>query len=130
MHTRMHILWQIGILFGVCLAGEGISLILPVPFPASVISMVLLFVLLLARWIKPACIEDAAHFLQGNMGFFFVPINVGIMQIFSSLRDSLAAIFFICILTTVLTFAAASSTVRGVMALQARLRVRREGRHE
>ena len=39
----MGIMAQIGIVLAVCLVGEGIAALLPIPFPASVISMVLLF---------------------------------------------------------------------------------------
>ena len=38
---------ELAILFGVCLAAEGIAALLPVPFPASVIGMLLLLGLLL-----------------------------------------------------------------------------------
>ena len=41
----MGIMAQIGIVLAVCLVGEGIAALLPIPFPASVISMVLLFLL-------------------------------------------------------------------------------------
>ena len=48
----MKIITQIGVLFGVCLGGVGISAILPFPFPASVSAMLLLFALLLSRVVK------------------------------------------------------------------------------
>ena len=53
----MKMILQIGVVLGICLLGEGISLLLPIPFPGSVIAIVLLFlllwtlpVLLLADW--------------------------------------------------------------------------------
>ena len=45
----MKIIEQICVVFAICLAAEGISAILPFPFPASVLSMVLLFVLLATK---------------------------------------------------------------------------------
>ena len=46
----MKILWQIGIIFGICWVSEIIASLLPVTFPASVISMVVLLILLLTGW--------------------------------------------------------------------------------
>ena len=39
---------EIAIIFGICLASEGISALLPIPFPASVLSMLILLALLLS----------------------------------------------------------------------------------
>ena len=38
----MNIMVELALIFGVCLAGEGISAVLPFAFPASVIAMLLL----------------------------------------------------------------------------------------
>ena len=43
----MNIMGELALIFGICLVGEGVAALLPVAFPASVISMVLLMVLLL-----------------------------------------------------------------------------------
>ena len=50
----MKLLLQIGVVFLICLLGEGIALILPFPFPGSVIAMILLFLLLLFGALKIA----------------------------------------------------------------------------
>ena len=48
----MHILGELTLIFGICLAGEGIAALIPVAFPASVVSLVLLMVLLLTGVVK------------------------------------------------------------------------------
>ena len=45
----MNIMVELALIFGVCLAGEGISAVLPFAFPASVIAMLLLGALLFRR---------------------------------------------------------------------------------
>ena len=40
----MGIMAQIGIVLAVCLVGEGIAALLPIPFPASVISLSLIHI--------------------------------------------------------------------------------------
>lgn len=114
----MRILAQIGIVLGVCFAGEIIAQLLPFPFPASVIGMVLLFILLCAKVVKPYHIQGKADFLLKNMAFFFIPAGVGIMEHFNELKSSLLPFAAVCVITTVVTFFAAAMTVRGVMALQ------------
>lgn len=114
-------LWQIGILFSLCVAGEGISLVLPFAFPGSVIALVLLFILLALKWLKPGQIREASDFLLQNMAFLFVPSSVGIMQQVATLRSIWLPFLLICLTSTVLTFFAASTTVRLVMRLQDRL---------
>lgn len=122
----MKILTQIGIVLGVCLVGEGISLLLPFPFPGSVIGMILLFLLLFFGILRPDHIAQKADFLLRNMAFFFIPAGVGILESFEALRGRLLILIGICALTTLLTFAATAFTVRGVMALQAALERRRK----
>lgn len=117
----MKILMQIALVFGVCLLGEGIALLLPIPFPASVIAMVLLFLLLVCRVIKPDHIREKARFLSANMAFFFIPAGVGIMEQYPLIREHLPALLLICLITTVLTFGATALTVKGVLCLQRRL---------
>ena len=59
----MGIMAQIGIVLAVCLVGEGIAALLPIPFPASVISMVLLFLLLATKLLHPHHIKEKSNFL-------------------------------------------------------------------
>ncbi len=119
-------LWQIGIIFGICFAGEGISKILPIPFPSSVIAMILLFILLFFKTLKADKIRGASDLLMRNMAFLFIPSGVGIMQIFDSISKHLLPLLAVCIISTVATFAATSYTVRGVIRIQERIGKRRE----
>lgn len=116
----MNILTQIGFFLGICLLGEGIAAILPFPFPSSVIAMAALFLLLCAKWLKPAQIQQTGDFLLKNMAFFFIPAGVGILESIDSLSGALGAFFAVCALTTVIVFFAAALAARGAMALQKR----------
>ncbi len=116
----MKILPQIAVVFCICLAGEALSSVLPFPFPGSVIAMILLFVLLLCGAVKVRHIREKADFLLKNMAFFFVPAGVNILDNYQFIEKHVAAFLFICIVSTVLTFAAVAFTVRGIMFLQNR----------
>lgn len=116
----MNIIVQVGIFFLICLAGELISALLPIPVPGSIVAMLLLFLCLLLKVLKPKHIEAKSDFLLGNMAFFFIPAGVGILEQFPLLLQNLGPLAVICVVSTVLTFAAASGTVRLVLWLQAR----------
>lgn len=121
----MKALWQIGIITGVCFVSEGISLILPIPFPSGVIGMIILFLMLLFKRIQPRDLKESTEFLTDSMKFLFVPAGVGVMQIFNDIRNSFLPVVFICIVTTVLTFAATAAAVNGAIKFQQWLAKRR-----
>lgn len=114
----MKIIVQIGLILGICLAGEGISLLLPIPFPGSVIAMILLFLLLLSGLLRPDHIRQKSDFLLQNMAFFFIPAGVGIIEHIETLLPVLLPLLFICLVTTILTFAASAFTAKLVIHLQ------------
>lgn len=114
----MKLLFQLFFLFGMCLLGEGISILLPVTIPASIISMVLLLCSLLLHFIKTDTIKDVSEFLLQNMSFFFIPAGVGILEKYSILRGNILILLFISLITLILTFIATSYTVLFVISLQ------------
>ncbi len=126
----MKILWQIGLLFGICLVGEAVALVLPFAFPASVISMILLLILLLTKRVKPHQIKEESDFLLQNMSIMFLPAGVGVMEVFQEIKSSVLPLFFICIITTVLTFGVTSLTVAGVIKLQDKWLARRSSKEK
>ncbi len=120
----MKLLGQIGIIFGICLVGELISSLLPFAFPASIISLVLLFLLLWSRVLKIDHIQMKADFLLQNMAFFFIPAGVGIIEYADIMKTIWWQLLVICLVTTLLVFAATTWTVMGVMAIQKRIKER------
>ena len=87
----MHILGELALIFGLCLAGEGIAALIPVAFPASVVSLILLMVLLLTGVIKEKHIQTVSHFFVANMAFFFIPSFVGMLEHLELLRRLVGA---------------------------------------
>lgn len=105
----MKLLLQIGVVCGVYWISQCIEHILPFPFPASVISLLLL--LLLVKVVKAGHIQNVADFLTGNMGFFFLPATVSIMNYVDTIFENAAAFFIICVVSMITTFAATAGTV-------------------
>ncbi len=122
----MNIMGELALIFGICLVGEGVAALLPVAFPASVISMVLLMVLLLTGVVKDRHIQTASHFLVANMAFFFLPSFVGLLEHIELLKSQLVPLLLIIVLTTPVVYLVTGWTVRLLML---RYRNRKEDRH-
>ena len=113
----MKIIKQIGIIFTICWLSEVIADTLPFDFPASVVGMFFLFVCLLTGILRIEHIQEKADFLLENMAFFFIPAGVSIMNYFDVLKGSVVQLLFICIVSTVITFAVTAYTIKWTMKL-------------
>ena len=123
----MRILKQIGFIFGICLVGQIIAELIPVPFPGSVMSMVLLFILFMLNWANPEKLKNVNDFLLENMSFFFVPSAVSIITKYDLIKNSIVQILIICVVSFEVTFAVTAYTVTFVMKIQERFRRKRIG---
>ena len=121
----MKMMLQIGLVFGICLLGQIVAALLPIAFPGSVISMVLLFLLLVFKLVRVDHIQKKADFLLKNMAFFFIPAGVGILAQFDAIKNSIPALLVVVVLTTLLTFGSTALVVQGIISLQERLERRR-----
>ena len=113
----MNILGQITLVFGLCFLGEIVAYILPVQFPASVIAMIILFVLLVLKKVKKESLSGITFFFTGNMALFFIPPTVAIVKSYDIFKDYLWQFVFVCFVTTIITFLATAYTVMLVMKL-------------
>jgi len=116
----MNIMAEIGLIFGICLAGVAVEAALPFDFPGSVISMVMLIVLLLTGVVKEKHISRVSGFFMSNMSIFFLPACIGIMEHFDVIGSRLLPLLGICVLTTPLIYVVTAWTVQGMMALRRR----------
>ena len=116
----MKILKQIAIIFSICWVSLVIEHFLPFSFPASVIGMILLFLLLLTGALKIDRIQEKSDFLLSNMAFFFIPAGVNVINYFDILKTSLIPLLIICVLTTIFTFAATAFGVHMTIKLMNR----------
>ncbi len=107
----MKITDQYGVLFLICMGGVFLSHLCPFPMPSGISSMVVLFCLLAAKALTLESLQGVSDFLLENMALFFVPPGVGILAHMERLRGSLLPLIAICIVSTLLTFAAAAAAV-------------------
>jgi len=86
--------------------GEMLSLLIGGFMPGSVLGMILLFLSLFFKLLKPEYVKDAATVITKNMAVFFVPAGVGLMAYYDILSKNLVAIVAAISISTVLTIIA------------------------
>ena len=116
----MDIIIQLGIIFGICLVSEAVSMLLPFSLPGSIVGMLLLLVLLLLKIIKKEQIQKASEFLLANLPFFFVPAVVGLINYLDILRANALKMIVVVVLSLVATFGATVWAVRLTIRLTER----------
>lgn len=81
--------------------GECMNFLIPLPVPASIYGMVLLFLCLQTGVIKLAQIEETADVLLTVMPIFFISPTVSLMTSIGVIKDSLLGVLVICVVSTV-----------------------------
>lgn len=69
----------LAIIMGFWLLGEGTVALLGVPFPGTVLGLVLLWLALEQGWVAIGSVQRTTGFLLENLTFFFAPIVVGVV---------------------------------------------------
>ena len=82
--------------------GEGLKALLPLPVPASIYGLVLLFAALELGIIKLSAVEDAGKFLIEIMPVMFIPAGVGLLEAWPSLRPVWIPVVVISSVTTII----------------------------
>lgn len=101
----MKYLMQFARILGVCLLGEVLKALLPLPIPATIYGLVLMLVFLMTGVIRLEQVEGAADFLIQIMPPMFLPAAVGLMEQFDGLRAILVPFLVINVVGLLVTFA-------------------------
>ena len=86
------------------LVGELLQRIIPLPIPASVYGLMLLFLALCFGVVKLEQVKDAGSFLTSILPILFVPTAVGILENWGMIKNAVIPIFLLALLSTVSTF--------------------------
>ena len=97
----MKYIFQIGIIAMISFAAELLYYFLPLPIPASVYGLVILFVLLCTKIIKLEQIENVADFLLLVMPIFFIEPSVGLMTSVDAIKGQAVVLVLMCVLSTI-----------------------------
>lgn len=101
----MKYLKQYMIILMISFFGEVLNIFLPLPIPASIYGMVILFLLLVTGVLKLEDVKDAGKFLIEIMPVLFIPAGVGLMATWGVLKPVLVPVGVITVVTLVLVMA-------------------------
>lgn len=96
---------QFAVIASMTFMGEILNSLLPLPVPASIYGMVLLFLCLQTGILKLSQIEETADLLLGVMPIFFISPTVSLMSSIGAIKDSLVGVVVICIVSTAVVMA-------------------------
>lgn len=97
----MKYLRQFIIILAISLVGELLKLFIPLPIPASIYGMILMFTGLLTGVLKLESVRETGIFLIEIMPVMFIPAGVGLMTSWGTLRAILIPALVITIVVTI-----------------------------
>lgn len=98
----MKYLKQFLYIMGISFMGELCNLYLPLPIPASIYGIIILFTLLTFKVIKLEDVEETGNFLTSIMAVMFIPAAVGIMESWDLISKSFIQYALIIFITTII----------------------------
>ena len=110
---------QFLIILAISLIGELLKYVLPLPIPASIYGMVILFICLKTGLVKLEDVKDAGKFLIEIMPVMFIPAGVGLMTSWETLRAIIVPVSVITVIT-IITVMIATGWVSQVMIRRAK----------
>lgn len=96
---------QFEIILAISLVGELLNRIVPLPIPASIYGMIILFTALCTGLIKIHMVKEAGKFLIFLMPLMFVPPAVGLLENWVVMKEFIIAIIVISFVSTLAVIA-------------------------
>ena len=118
----MKYLKQFGIILAISFAGELMNYFIPLPIPAGIYGIVILFLGLVFKIIPLAAVKDTAHFLVDIMPVMFISPAVGLMETMGLIKKVWIPYISVIVITTVVVMAVSGKITQWIIR-----RKRREG---
>lgn len=98
----MKFLKPLSIIFACTFAGELMRYTIPLPVPANIYGLLLLFLLLVTEIVPLSSVETTGNFLIDFMPVMFIPAGVGIISSWQSLSPILIPYIAILVISTII----------------------------
>lgn len=108
----MKYLQQLAIIVTINFIGELLNYFIPLPVPASVYGLVILFVCLCTGIVKLHQVEDVARFLLAIMPIMFLAPNVSIIESFALVKEQAVSLLIIAFVSMMAVMAVTSLTAQ------------------
>ena len=96
----MKFISQFIIIIAFTFIGELLHFFIPLPIPASIYGIVLLFICLMMQWIKVTEIRETSTFLIAIMPVMFIPAAVGLIDSLPAIRSHILQYTIVTIVST------------------------------
>ena len=106
---------QLILILAISFVGELLKYLLPLPVPASIYGMVLMFLALLTGVIRLEHVRETGKFLIEIMPLMFIPAGVGLMSSWSTLKPLLLPVAVITVVTIVTVMVASGHTAQFIL---------------
>lgn len=123
----MKYLRQFLIILVISFIGEILKYFLPLPIPASIYGMMILFIGLLTGIIPLEAVKDVGKFLIEIMPVMFIPAGVGLMSSWVNLKPVLLPVSIITVVSVVTVMIATGRTSQWIIR---RGKKKEETKHE
>ena len=108
---------QFLVIIAISLVGELLHYLLPLPVPASIYGMVIMFAGLMTGRIKLDAVKDAGKFMIEIMPVMFIPAGVGLMASWGVLKPMIVPVSIITVVTIVTVMAASGRVSQAVIRM-------------
>ena len=108
----MKYLQQLAIIVTINFIGEVLNHFIPLPVPASVYGLLILFACLCTGIIKLHQVDDVARFLLAVMPIMFLAPNVSIMESFAQVKEQAVSLLIIAFVSMMVVMAVTSLTAQ------------------
>ena len=109
---------QFEIILAISLIGELLNRLIPLPIPASIYGMAILFTALCTGLIKLSDVKETGHFLVQIMPMMFIPATVGLLESWDIMQGFLTAIIVISLVSTIIVIFASGHATQFIINLK------------
>lgn len=111
----MNYLKQFLIILLISFIGEILKAVLPLPVPASIYGMAILFACLVTGALKLESVKDAGKFLIDTMPVMFIPAGVGLMASWGILKPMLVPVAVIAVVVLIAVMAVSGRVAQAII---------------
>lgn len=111
----MKYLIQFLIIIAFSFMGELLHYFLPLPIPASIYGIILLFIALEMKWVKVKDIRETSSFLIAIMPVMFVPAAVGLIDSWQAISGAWLQYIIVTVITTFVVMAVSGAFTQYVI---------------
>lgn len=111
----MKYVYQIGLISMICFVAEMLHEFIPLPVPASVYGLIMLFLLLCFKVIKVEQVEDVSSFFMLIMPLLFISPSVSLITSLDVIKGQVIPLIIMVALSTIVVTVVTGVVAQGVI---------------